>query len=113
MFRWGVPKKLIPLVVYQELATVEGLRSRRTKARETKPVKPVALSVAEATLPCLRPQVAAMARLQLHTGMRPGEITIMRGIDLDTSGKVWLYRPSTHKTAHRGHSRVISIGPRG
>jgi len=113
MFRWAVPKKLIPLVVYQELATVEGLRAGRTKARETKPVRQVSLSVVEETLPCLRPPVAAMVRLQLHTGMRPGEVAIMRGIDLDMTGKDWLYRPSTHKTAHRGHSRVISIGPRG
>jgi integrase len=43
----------------------------------------------------------------------------MRGIDLDTSGKIWLYRPGsdqgphgTHKTAWRGHQRIIAIGPR-
>ena len=44
----------------------------------------------------------------------------MRAIDLDTSGAVWLYRPGSdrgpageHKTAYRGHSRIIPIGPRG
>jgi integrase len=26
---------------------------------------------------------------------------------------VWLYRPATHKTAHRGHQRIVHIGPHG
>jgi integrase len=61
-----------------------------------------------------------MVQLQLLTGMRPGELVILRAIDLDTAGKVWLYRPGSdqgaegaHKTAHRGHRRIIPIGPRG
>ena len=41
-------------------------------------------------------------------------------LDLDMpAGKAWLYRPGsdqgkhgTHKTAYRGHQRVIAIGPR-
>jgi hypothetical protein len=36
----------------------------------------------------------------------------MRGCDLDTTGVVWLYRPAQHKTAHRGKTGVIAIGPR-
>jgi hypothetical protein len=59
----------------------------------------------------MRPQVA---------GMRPGEVVLMRGIDLDTTGKVWLYQPGSdpgphgrHKTAWRGHRKVIAIGPKG
>jgi integrase len=113
LFKWAVPKKLVPLAVHQELETVEGLRAGRSKARETPPVRPVSETLVEATLPKLRPPVAAMVQLQLLTGMRPGEVTIMRAIDLEMKGKVWRYRPATHKTAHRGHERVISIGPRG
>jgi hypothetical protein len=30
---------------------------------------------------------------------RPGELVIMRPIDIDTRGKVWVYTPATHKTA--------------
>ncbi len=37
---------------------------------------------------------------------------MMRGCDLDTSGRVWTYVPETHKTAHHGHDRVIYLGPR-
>jgi integrase len=73
----------------------------------------------EATLPFVLPQVAALVQLQRLTGMRPGEVVILRGIDLDTSGPVWLYRPGsdqgphgTHKTAWRGHGKVIALGPK-
>jgi integrase len=77
------------------------------------PVKPVARAVVEATLPHLPPLVADMVQLQMETGMRSGELCIMRAIDLDMSGKVWLYRPESHKTAHHGHQRIIAIGPKG
>jgi hypothetical protein len=59
-----------------------------------------------------------MVQLQLLAGMRPGEVIIMRAIDLDMTGKVWLYRPGSdllhgaHKTAWRGHRRIIAIGPK-
>jgi hypothetical protein len=36
----------------------------------------------------------------------------MRPCDIDTTGKVWLYRLPTHKTAHWGRDRVIAIGPK-
>jgi integrase len=119
LFRWAASKKLLPLSVHESLATVEGLRAGRSAARETAPVRPVAEQVVEATLPHMRPQVAAMVRLQLLTGMRPGEVVVMRGMDLEMTSKVWSYRPGSdagphgkHKTAHRGQGRVIVIGPR-
>jgi integrase len=119
LFRWAASKKLVPLSVHQGLATIEGLRAGRSEARETEPVRPVAEHVVEATLPHVQPQVATMARLQLLTGMRPGEVVVMRGMDLETTGKVWAYRPGSdagphgkHKTAYRGQARVILIGPR-
>jgi integrase len=112
-FRWAASKRLISASVSQLLDTVEGLRKGRTPAHETEPVRPVAEEVVTATLPFLRPQPAAMAQLQLLTGMRPGEVVIIRMIDLDRSGKVWMYRPRRHKTEHHGHGRTIMIGPRG
>ena len=36
----------------------------------------------------------------------------MRGCDLDTSGRIWEYRPASHKTEHHGIDRVIFIGPK-
>jgi integrase len=53
-----------------------------------------------------------MARLQRLTGMRPGEVRIMRPCDIDRSGDVWLYRPESHKTEHHDRDRVVPIGPK-
>jgi integrase len=54
-----------------------------------------------------------MVRFQLFTGCRPGEACIIRGCDIDTTGRVWCYRPHDHKTEHHGHKREIFIGPKG
>jgi site-specific recombinase XerD len=120
LFRWGATKKLVPASVFHELAAMEGLRAGRSKARETEPVRPVADPTVAAALPFLRPQVAAMVRLQRLTGMRPGEVLIMRSMDLEMTGEVWLYRPGSdrglhgaHKNAYRGQDRIVAIGPRG
>jgi integrase len=44
--------------------------------------------------------------------MRSGEVSAMRGCDLDTAGAVWTYTPSTHKTEHHGVERPIYLGPK-
>jgi integrase len=120
LFRWATSEQLVPVAVYEALRAVEGLKRGRSMARETEPIKPVQEVTVNATLPFLRPQVAAMVKLQLLTGMRPGEVVVMRTIDLDTTGKVWLYRPGSdqgpygqHKTAWRDQHRAIFIGPKG
>jgi integrase len=66
----------------------------------------------DAVLPHVSRQVAAMIELQRLTGMRSGEVTILRGCDLDTSGKVWIFTPHDHKTAHHGHERKVYLGPK-
>jgi integrase len=118
VFKWCVEQELVPASVLHALQAVRGLQKGRTQARESTPVKPVPDAWVEAVLPCVTAPVQAMIELQRLTGMRPGEVVLVRGIDLDRSGKVWLYRPGsdqangTHKTAWRGHRRVIAIGPR-
>lgn len=52
-----------------------------------------------------------MSELQLLTGMRAGEVMVMRAIDLNMSGAVWKYCPASHKNKHRGLDRVIFMGP--
>jgi hypothetical protein len=44
--------------------------------------------------------------------MRPGEVVIMRTMDINTTGSIWEYRPDSHKTEHHGKDRVIFIGPK-
>lgn len=111
MFKWAVENEMIPASVYQSLHAVAGLRVGRTAARESEPVRPVPEELIEPVLAHVSLQVAAMVRLQLLTGMRPGEVVIMRTADIDVSSTPWLYRPSRHKTEHHGHERLVFLGP--
>lgn len=113
MFRWAVAQEIVLPSVHHALSAVAGLRAGRCDARESEPVKPVSDATVEQTVPFLPPMVAAMARLQLLTGARPGEILMMRTGDIDRSGEVWTYSPASHKTQHHGHSRTIFIGVKG
>ena len=112
MFKWAVENELIPASVSQGLATVSGLRRGRTDAEESAPVRPVSDELVNAVRPHVCRQVWAMVELQRLTGMRSGEVSIMRPRDIDMTGSVWLYRPESHKTEHRGHERIVQLGPR-
>ena len=111
-FKWAVENELAPPAVFQALKAVPGLRRGRSEARESAPVKPVPEAYIDAIRGKVLPPVWAMIELQRLTGMRPGEVTAMRGCDLNTSGKVWTCEPAQHKTAHHGHCRTIFIGPK-
>jgi len=112
VFKWAVGEELVPPSVLHGLQAVPGLRRGRSAARETSPVRPVRHEFVEAVLPFVAPPVAAMIQLQRLTGMRSGELVIMRGCDLDMSREVWLYTPSDHKNQWREQSKVIPLGPR-
>ena len=113
VFRWGAAEGLIPAAVPQTLAIIPGLRKGRYAVREPEPIKPVDLAVVEQTLPHLSSVVAAMVRLQMLTGCRPGEVCGLRPADVDRSGDVWEAKLIDHKTAHHGHQRTIYIGSQG
>jgi integrase len=110
VFKWAASRELVSASVHEGLRTLAGLQKGRTTARDREPVGPVADAVVNATLLHVRPEVAAMIRVQLLTGMRPGEVCHLRPCDIDTSGAVWVYRPPHHKTAHRGKVREVAIG---
>jgi integrase len=112
MFRWAAAEGKITATIPQGLAMIPGLRRGRSEARETAPILPVDAIVVEATLPLLPAVVADMVRLQRLTGARPAEICILRPRDVDRSGDVWHYRPTSHKTQHHGRDRVILLGPK-
>jgi integrase len=112
MFKWAVSEELIPPSVYQGVVTVRNLMKNRTPAPDYEPVGPVPDAVVERTLPFLPPTFQAMVRLQLLTGMRPGELLAMRPCDLTTTGAIWEYKPPSHKTEHHNKNRVVMIGPR-
>jgi integrase len=112
LFRWAVAQEMVPAEVIAALAAVEPLRRGRSGARETPPVRPVPHEHVDAVLPYLPPTLAAMVQVQRLTGMRSGELCVMRSCDIDVSGAVWVYRPASHKTAYRGHDRAVLLGPR-
>jgi integrase len=111
-FRHAVENELVPADVHHALKSVPGLKRGRSAAKEPKIIRPVPDEHVDATLPHLPRPVRAMIELQRLTGMRSGEVTIMRTCDLETSGDVWLYRPRSHKNAYREQDRPIYLGPR-
>lgn len=112
MFGWAVENELVPPNVYHGLQAVRGSRRGRSTARETEPVGPVPQAYVDVVLPVVSRQVAAMIRFQLLTACRPSEACSLRACDIDMSGRIWIYRPQDHKTAHHGRGREIYIGPK-
>jgi len=112
MFRWATENEMIPPTVFHGLQAVRGLNRGRSAARETDPVKPVPQEHIDAVLRLASASLGALIRLQLATGMRPGEALQMRPCDIDRSGKVWVYVPPMHKTQHHGHDKAIYLGPK-
>jgi integrase len=111
--KWAVRNELISPTVLHGLQSVDGLKRGRCGVRESPgrgPAPDLAVDKALAHMPVL---VRAMAELQLLTGMRPGEVVVLRPCDIDRAGAVWLYRPIEHKNAWREHDRIIPIGPKG
>jgi integrase len=111
-FRWGVAEGLVPASVWEALRAVPGLKRGRSGARESAPVRPVEDAMIEAVLPHLPKVVGDMLRLQRITGMRPGEVCVIRPTDIDRTKPVWEYTPESHKTEHHGRVRTIYLGPK-
>jgi integrase len=111
MFRWAVSREMVPRDLYHGLEALPGLRKGAPGVRETEPVSQVPEAVVEATLPYLPKIVRPMIRVVMLTGMRPGEVCLMRACDIDMTAHVWVYRPSTHKTEHHGKTREVYVGP--
>ncbi len=110
-FKWAVENELVPGAVTHALDAVAGLKKGRTEARESPKVETVPIEYVHAVKPFVSRQVWAMIELQVLSGMRPGEATILRTADLDMSGEEWEYRPSSHKTEHHDRERIVYFGP--
>ncbi|MCE5280300.1 MAG: tyrosine-type recombinase/integrase [Planctomycetaceae bacterium] len=111
IFRWATENELVPGNSYHSLQAVVGLKRGHCQVREGRTVRPVPMHMVEAIRPFVSQQVWAIIQLQLFTAARSGEIVIMRPCDIDRSGKIWVYKPTDHKTAYRGHERNIYMGP--
>ncbi|MAG31970.1 MAG: hypothetical protein CL908_13870, partial [Deltaproteobacteria bacterium] len=111
-FAWAAEEEKMPGEVSAALQAVKNLRRGRSAALEPKTVEPIPHEDVWAVLPHVSQQVAAMIQIQFWTGMRAGEVVIMRTGDLDMSDDVWTYVPRQHKTQHLGHIRHVDIGPK-
>jgi len=111
-FRWAASEELVKADVHTSLATIPNLKLGEMGVEDGDAVPPAPESHVDAACDHLPRQIVAMIRLQILTGMRPGEVVTMRRCDIDTTGKVWIYRPVTHKTAHRGKTREVLLGPK-
>jgi integrase len=110
IFRYAVSRELVGPELIVALDTLDPLRYGQTEARESEPVKPVDIETVRLTARHLSPVIKAMIRVQAATGMRPGEVTSIRPIDIEQrSDGVWVYRPPNHKTKHKGKTRAIPL----
>jgi integrase len=113
MFKWAASTEILPVTVFQALATVQGLaKGRHAGVKETDPVIPAPEEHVWAVHGVVPPQIQAMIELQWWTGMRPGEVVLVRPCDIDRSDDVWIYTPESHKREHHELPRPIAIGPR-
>lgn len=112
-FRWAVSEEVVDVAVYDALRTLEPLKAGEVSGlRESKRIRPVSDQAVEATLPHLPTPVRGIVEVMRLTGARCGEVTQLRPIDIDTTGKVWRAELTQHKTAHHGRPRVLLFGPR-
>lgn len=111
MFRWGVENELVSAKTHDALKKVAPLKKGKTPARELPRRKPVAWDLVDKTLPHLSPVVRAMVMLQRYTGCRSYNVCTIKGTEIDTTGTVWVWEPSHHKTAHEDVELQLYIGP--
>jgi integrase len=112
IWKWAVRNELIEETLWRALGSVPALAEGEEDVRESDPVQPARWRQVRAVLRHAPEMVRIMAKLQILTGMRPGEVVQLRAMDIEKSNKGWLYRPPKHKTKTRKKHRVIQIGPR-
>jgi len=84
---------------------------RRSKARETEPVRPYPTSTFAASCRSSARHVAAMVMLQRLSGMRAGEIVLMRPAHGTPRTDRRIYEPPTRRAMQQGRIRTIFAGP--
>ena len=114
MFKWALSvEALTSPDVLEMLRSLDGLQKGRSAATESTPVRAVKRASVDAVELHIKPVLWSMIRLQLATGMRPGEVRLMRIADIDRNDDVWEYRPAEHKLEHKHIDRLIFIGQEG
>jgi integrase len=112
--RWGTEEKrrLVPDQVAAVLLLLRPLQAFRTNAPERSQVVGVPPEHVEQAAAVANPVIAAMMRLQLLTGMRPGEVRgLRRRMIVQREGQWMAAFGLEHKMAYRKQSRNVPLGP--
>ena len=120
VFKWLAKREIVPVHTWHSLQTVGAVKANRSTTladkvvtpRGNEPVKPAPEQHVWQTIEHLPASIAAMVKIQLHSGCRPQDVCHLRPLDIDRSGTVWIFTPSRHKTAWRGAKRTVYLGPK-
>ena len=110
-YKWGKNQGMVAGKAYDAIRDIGELTAGRSEAEDPEKIVGVPWAIVEATLHHMPDVVRTMVMLQWHTGMRPGEVCGIKGIEIDTAESPWLYKPKHHKLAHRKIERRIYFGP--
>jgi len=118
MFAWAAYQGWVRESLAHRLALLP--RLPQNAFRESKPIKAVDDEDVRAVAHFARVRTRYMIKIQRLIGCRPGELCRMRWDEISrhpgTDGKNrswrWHWRPSKHKTKHRGKGKLYVIGPR-
>lgn len=111
MFRWAVSEERAPVHLPAALECVEPLRRGQFGVPDGTKRTAVPLAHVKAIKDHVNPIVWAMVQVQMRMVARAGEVCAMRPIDIDTTGEIWIYKPTSHKTEHHGHALEKFISP--
>jgi len=111
MFKKGVEWEFVPAATWQALSCVANLSWRTApNLRDTAPIKPVDIEHVRAVMPYLKPKFQLMLETHLQTGMRVTELCSMRWREISKYNEaLFAYKPTEHKTKHRGVDKVIFL----
>lgn len=112
LFRWAAEREYISADVLAKLDTVQPLLKGKVDVPEPDPISPAPIRDVVKTMKHLHATIETMVRVELRTGMRPGEVCAMKEADIDRTKHVWFYTPPLHKTSYLDKDRPIAIGPR-
>lgn len=121
MYKWAATEGHVPKDAHDSLALVEQIPAgRRDDLDEGDGVPPAPLGDIQAVLngehlhpkPERRAVLSAMVRVQLLTGMRPGEACGLKAEQIDRSLADWRYEVVEYnKMLHRNIKRPVFFGP--
>jgi integrase len=116
VWKWADSMRLVPMGSYQNLRSVRAVPRSAREVRHTRKVQPAAWEDVRAVVRQLGEPVRSMLLLQWWSGMRSGEVRIIRSSDIDRDGPTWLYRPEQSKSDWREGAeeapRVVPLGPK-